>query len=66
MLNWWQDALALGWERRSGATIKVAIIYFTRKLYKSEREAFTIKGQTVEPKDQVKIINVVMDTEYFT
>lgn len=39
-----------------------SIIYFTRKSYKSNREPFIIKGQTVEPKNQVKILSVVMDT----
>ena len=53
------------WERRSGATFeaeKTAIIHFTPKAYKSEQEPFTIKGQTVEPKDHVKILGVIMDT----
>ncbi|CRG92890.1 hypothetical protein PISL3812_09965 [Talaromyces islandicus] len=56
---------ALEWERRSGATFeaeKTAIIHFTPKAYKSEQEPFTIKGQTVEPKDHVKILGVIMDT----
>ncbi|KAK6810408.1 hypothetical protein RU639_013833, partial [Aspergillus parasiticus] len=56
---------ALDWERRSGATFeadKTAIIHFTPKAHKSEQEPFTIKGQTVEPKDHVKILGVVMDT----
>lgn len=56
---------ALDWERRSGTTFeaeKTAIIYFTPKAYKLDRESFTIKGQTVEPKDHVKILGVLMDT----
>ena len=56
---------ALDWERRSGATFeaeKTAIIHFTPKAYKSDQEPFTIKGQTVEPKDHVKILGVLMDT----
>jgi ribonuclease HI len=55
---------ALDWERRSGATFeadKTAIIHFTRKPYKSATEPFTIKGQTVPPKDYVKILGVLMD-----
>ncbi|KAI2868281.1 hypothetical protein CBS11852_11371 [Aspergillus niger] len=50
---------ALDWERRSGATFeaeKTTIIHFTPKAYKLDREPFTIKGQTVEPKDHVKIL----------
>jgi hypothetical protein len=55
---------ALDWEKRSGATFKVdktAIIHFTPKAYKSDQGPFTIKGQTVEPKDHVKILGVLMD-----
>jgi hypothetical protein len=55
---------ALDWEKRSGATFeadKTAIIYFTPKAYKSDQGPFTIKGQTVEPKDHVKILGVLMD-----
>ncbi|RMZ89042.1 hypothetical protein DV736_g3718, partial [Chaetothyriales sp. CBS 134916] len=57
---------ALDWERRSGATFeaeKTAIIHFTRKSYKSESEAFCIKGLEVEPKNHVKILGVIMDTK---
>ena len=56
---------ALEWEKRSGATFeaeKTAIIYFTRKDYKTDSEPFTIKGQTVTPKDYVKILGVIMDS----
>lgn len=55
---------ALDWEKRSGATFeadKTAIIHFTPKAYKSDQGPFTIKGQTVEPKDHVKILGVIMD-----
>lgn len=57
---------ALDWERRSGATFeaeKTAIIHFTRKAYKSATDPFTIKGQTVKPKDHVKILGVIMDAK---
>ena len=57
---------ALDWERRSGATFeaeKTAIIHFTHKPYKTNSEPFTIKGQTVQPKDHVKILGVVMDAK---
>ncbi len=57
---------ALDWERRSGATFeaeKTAIIHFTRKPYKTATEPFTIKGQTVTPKDYVKILGVLMDAK---
>ncbi|KAJ5155682.1 hypothetical protein N7492_008485 [Penicillium capsulatum] len=56
---------ALDWERRSGATFeaeKTAIIHFAPKASKSDQEPFTIKGQTVKPKDHVKILGVLMDT----
>ncbi|KAG9193926.1 hypothetical protein G6011_03961 [Alternaria panax] len=55
---------ALDWERRSGATFeaeKTAVIHFTRKAYKSATEPFVIKGQSVSPKDHVKILGVLMD-----
>ncbi|OHE90225.1 zinc knuckle [Colletotrichum orchidophilum] len=55
---------ALDWERRSGATFeadKTAIIHFTRKDYKSDPGAFTIKGQIVQPKKHTKILGVIMD-----
>lgn len=56
---------ALDWERRSGATFvaeKTAIIHFAPKTHKSDSEPFTIKGETVEPRDHVKILGVIMDT----
>lgn len=56
---------ALEWERRSGATFEVkgtAIIRFTRKDHKTRSEPFTIKGQTVRPKDHVKIPGVLIDS----
>jgi hypothetical protein len=55
---------ALEWERRSSATFKAdktAIIHFSPKAYKADKEPFTIKGQTMEPKDYVKILGVLMD-----
>ncbi|KAI3277363.1 transcriptional regulator family: Zinc finger, CCHC-type [Penicillium roqueforti] len=55
---------ALDWERRSGATFeadKTAIIHFAPKMRKSDHEPFIIKGQTVVPKDHVKILGLLMD-----
>ncbi|SPJ70278.1 related to reverse transcriptase [Fusarium torulosum] len=55
---------ALDWERRSGATFeaeKTAIIHFTRYTGRVNSEPFTIKGERVFPKDQVKILGVIMD-----
>jgi ribonuclease HI len=55
---------ALKWEKRSSATFeadKTAIIHFSPKAHKLDKEPFTIKGQTVEPKDHVKILGVLMD-----
>ena len=57
---------ALDWEERSGATFeadKTAIIHFAPKAYKLDQGPFTIKGQTVEPKDHVKILGILMDTK---
>ena len=57
---------ALDWVRRSSVTFKAektAIIHFTCKSYKTDSEPFTIKGQTVQPKDHVKILGVVMDAK---
>ncbi|KAF5529467.1 reverse transcriptase [Fusarium mexicanum] len=56
---------ALDWERRSGATFeaeKTAIIHFTRYTGRIDSEPFTIKDESVFPKDQVKILGVVMDS----
>ncbi|KAJ5471428.1 hypothetical protein N7530_008785 [Penicillium desertorum] len=57
---------ALDWEKRSGATFeadKTAIIHFAPKAYKLDQGPCTIKGQTVAPKDHVKILGVLMDTK---
>lgn len=57
---------AMEWEKRSGATFKpekTAIIHFTRKLYKTDDQPFTIKGQVVQPKEAVKILGVIMDAK---
>jgi hypothetical protein len=59
-------AEALDWEKRSGATFeadKTAIIQFAPKVHKTDQETFTIKGQTVIPRDHVKILGVLMDTK---
>ncbi|RKK24129.1 hypothetical protein BFJ67_g16781 [Fusarium oxysporum f. sp. cepae] len=56
---------ALDWERRSGATFeaeKTAIIHFTRYTGRVDSEPFIIKGERVFPKDQVKILGVIMDS----
>ncbi|KAJ5288046.1 hypothetical protein N7478_003732 [Penicillium angulare] len=56
---------ALDWERRSGATFeaeKTAIIHFAPKTRKLDYEPFTIKGQTVTPKDHVKVLGLLMDS----
>jgi hypothetical protein len=58
---------ALEWERRSGATFeadKTAIIDFSRKASRVDNSIpFRIKGETVQPTDQVKILGVAMDSE---
>lgn len=56
---------ALDWEKRSGATFeadKTSIIHFAPKAHKLDQDPFIIKGQTVEAKDHVKILGVLMDT----
>ncbi|KAJ6112337.1 hypothetical protein N7523_008398 [Penicillium sp. IBT 18751x] len=50
---------------RSGATFeaeKTAIIYFAPKAYKSDSELFIIKGETVKPRDYIKILSIIIDT----
>lgn len=42
---------------------KTAIIHFAPKAHKSVSGPFTIKGETVEPRDHVKILGVIMDTK---
>ncbi|EAQ90175.1 hypothetical protein CHGG_06794 [Chaetomium globosum CBS 148.51] len=57
---------ALDWETRSGATFnvqKTAIIHFTRTIYKTDAQPFTIKGQIVKPQDHVKVLGILMDTK---
>jgi ribonuclease HI len=58
---------ALDWERRSGATFeadKTAIIHFSRKASRVDNSVpFQIKGETVQPSDQVRILGVAMDSE---
>ncbi|KAK0367645.1 hypothetical protein CLIM01_14998 [Colletotrichum limetticola] len=58
---------ALEWERRSGATFetdKTAIIHFTRNWrLPANSTNFVIKGDTVRPKDHVKVLGVTMDTK---
>lgn len=57
---------ALDWERRSGAQFeaeKTAIIHFTRYRERSPETPFLIKGDTVRPKESVKILGVIMDSE---
>ena len=56
---------ACDWEKRSGATFeaeKTAIIHFTRYTGRVDVEPFTIKGEEVRPKEQVKVLGVIMDS----
>ncbi|KAJ5267786.1 hypothetical protein N7478_010594 [Penicillium angulare] len=56
---------SLYWEKRSGATFeaeKIAILHIAPKRRKSDHEPFIIKGQTVVPKDHVKILGLLMET----
>jgi hypothetical protein len=57
---------ALDWEKRSRAIFKcdkIAIVHFTRTASRSSGIPFTIKGETVKPKDSAKILGVVMDSQ---
>jgi hypothetical protein len=48
---------ALSWELRNGATFeaeKTAVIHFTRMAWRANDTPFTINGQTIHPKEQVK------------
>ncbi|GKU11645.1 unnamed protein product [Fusarium langsethiae] len=68
---------AMDWEKRSGATFetdKTAIIHFTvgksgdppsfqgLDSYKLNSDPFEIRGQLVQPKTQVKILGMIMDS----
>ncbi|XWX00663.1 hypothetical protein V2A60_008684 [Cordyceps javanica] len=53
------------WERRSGATFnakKTAIMHFTRNARKANVTPIVIKEQSIQPKEQAKILGVIMDT----
>lgn len=57
---------ALDWGRRSGATFegdKTAVVHFSRNTIRVDNARFWIKGQTVHPQDQTKVLGVVMDSE---
>ena len=57
---------ALDWERQSEATFeaeKTAIIHFSRNARCVDCSPFLIKGETVLPKEQVKVLGVVMNSE---
>lgn len=56
---------ALDWEKRRGATFeadKTSIIHFTWNEVKVDRMPVQIKGQMVQPRNQVKILGVIMDS----
>ncbi len=42
---------------------KTIIIYFIRKMYKTDLKPFIIKGQIVQPQTHTKILRVVIDTK---
>ncbi|KAG6980395.1 hypothetical protein BFJ68_g17223 [Fusarium oxysporum] len=57
---------ALAWERRSGATLecdKTTVVHFTRVTERTSHRPFMIKGEEVKPKQEAKILGVVMDTK---
>lgn len=56
---------ALAWEKRSGATFegsKTVIQHFTRDSRRTDTLPFRIKGQEVVPKEEVKVLGVVLDS----
>ncbi|SCV61221.1 uncharacterized protein FFFS_15790 [Fusarium fujikuroi] len=57
---------ALAWARRCGATFecdKTTIVHFTRVLDRTSRLPFTIMGEEVTPKQEVKLLGVIMDAK---
>ena len=55
---------ALQWEKRSEATFegeKTTIVHFTRNNNLYDSTAFVIKGERVKPKQDVKILGLIMD-----
>ncbi|KAG7126046.1 hypothetical protein HYQ44_001086 [Verticillium longisporum] len=53
-------------ESRSGATFeadKTAIIHFSRNAERLDGTPYTIKGRTVSPKEEVKILGVILDQQ---
>jgi hypothetical protein len=56
---------AMDWEKRSGATFegdKTTAIHFSRNADRTNTIPFTVKGETVIPKNAAKILGVVMDS----
>ena len=55
---------AIEWEKRSGAVFeseKTTIMHFTRIQSRSDDAPFHIKGEMVAPKQDAKILGVIMD-----
>jgi hypothetical protein len=55
---------ALEWEKRSGATFEVdktSVIHFTRIAERDSDSPFAIRGNDVKPKENVKLLGVIMD-----
>ena len=57
---------ALEWERRSGATFKgdkTLVVHFTRDPRRTDTVPLMVEGEPVLPKNNAKILGVVMDLE---
>ena len=57
---------AMKWAHRSGATFetdKTTIIHFTRNPKKTDESPYTIKGTSIYPVGQVKLLGVIMDAK---
>lgn len=57
---------ALEWEKRSGTTFeadKTSIIHFTHDDLKADKLPTDVKGRMVQPKHQVEVLGVIMDSK---
>jgi hypothetical protein len=55
---------ALEWERRSGATFegdKTSLVHFTRDPRRTDTVPLMVKGESILPKSDAKILGVIMD-----
>ena len=56
----------MDWEKRSGVVFegeKTVIIHFSRQPDRTSGRSFTIKGESIVPKETTKILGVIMDSQ---